>query len=379
MRTKEKNKPKKIIWISAGGTGGHISPGFALAKSFTEKGFWVVFITLMKDKNYADIQKMEQEKKIKIVYLPASKIPKSISEIFFFLQSHRKSQKILNQEAKKEMPSSVLGMGGYPSFPAVWFAYRKKIPYFLSEQNAHAGVVTRLMAARAKSIYLAFPYNKTAGLKKWAAKCRHVGNALRPMFVNFKGKHKKTKWPPKNILMIGGSQGARDINELYLQLNENHLFENTIFTLSTGPAHFETIKRQARKKDRIFPFIKEVAHELINTDLIVARSGSGTLFEIAWSHKPSILMPYPLAKDDHQRQNALALAANGPSEILDIRPYEPKVAAKKFIKWVNKNPFQKFFDNDFFSGANAKPVLPLNATATITNDILTKLNKYPND
>ena len=127
----------------------------------------------------------------------------------------------------------------------------------------------------------------------------------------------------KKILLIGGSQGASDINHLYLKMSQNPVFKDIIFTLVTGEKKLTEIKSIApRKQDKIVGFIQDMCSALLENDLIIARSGSGTVFEIISVRKPVIFLPYPYATHDHQRKNALYTENHGLAKIIDIRPFQ---------------------------------------------------------
>lgn len=351
----------QTIFLAAGGTGGHIAPGVALVQKFTEKGISVVFFTLEKNRNYADVLSLMKNPSVKVVYYPAPKIPEKPFMLFRFLKELFLSIKYIHKESQKNKAQAIIGMGGYPSFPLLLYGFFKKIPIFLCEQNAKWGFVTKLFAPFSKKVFLSFPS------KKSKANFVFSGNPLRAIFSeNFAKKNTKFQ---KKIFMLGGSQGAKHINELYLTMINDPFFKDWEITLSTGKEEYLAIKEKARKKDRIFSFVEDMPKELLNAELILCRAGSGTLYEVVWAGKPAILFPYPYATDNHQWYNALYLKNQGVAEIIDIRPFSTNLAVEKVKEILKDKNFQKMQKE-----AQKRTALPLNARELITKEVLSFLS-----
>lgn len=350
---------EKILWIAAGGTGGHISPGAAIAIQAARKSYRVFFFTLPQNRDYPDIVEISREKKINVIEYPAPRIPKNPVKLFSFLNNLFKSWKIMRHT---ERPDAVLAMGGYPSFPAIFFALLRRIPLFLAEQNAYPGLITRLFAGKARKVFHSFPEtlkNENDIL---------TGNPLRKSFLTTPVKRSRKTTFPKRILLVGGSQGARDINSLYRAIINDSYFSSSEITVSTGKKEFEEIKGLARKKDRIFPFITNMPEELLRANLVVSRSGAATLYEIIWSEKPAVLLPYPFAASDHQRKNALAFSNYESTKMIDIRPFESAGAMEEMKDWIEKN-FSQAQENSHLLHEK----FPLAAHETIVNEITESL------
>jgi len=321
---------KKTIWIAAGGTGGHIAPGVATAQKFEENGWNVVVFTHEKNADYADIVQLSVFATIRIVLLNAPRFPSRIGALpSFFIQLMR-SWMIIKAVERETRPAIIAGFGGYLSFPVILFAFLKRIPYVLHEQNSVAGVVTRLFARKARNLFLSF--NETEKLFSGVV----TGNPLRKVFLKSPGKKKQPKAKINSILLLGGSQGATDINNLFIAMRKDRDFDSYRLTISCGDHDYNRLKDFAHKDDRIYTFINTMEDILFQSDLVIARAGSGTIFEILWARKPSVLIPYPFAADDHQRKNALAMARAGCSELFDQRPFDSREAAN-YIKTVIKS------------------------------------------
>ncbi len=369
-----------LIWIFAGGTGGHISPGVSLVDAFLEREYDVCFFTLKKDFYYPATQNLIKKRGAKTICYQAYPIPKRLSSLIQFMKAMIQSTLILCKEKKRKTPDAIICMGGYPCFPPLFWAITQKIPYYLCEQNIIFGKVTRLFSSRASAIFLSFPAIK-AIIQKNQKKFVLVGNPIRkellvkeensanthlqaPHIELKPSKEKKTKLA--NILLMGGSQGASDINELYLILKDHAFCKNIDFTVAAGKIHYEKIKDEARKQDSVVEFIQDIKQVLSKSNCIIARAGSGTIFEILSIRKPVILIPYPYATHNHQAENAQYIVKKGLGYMIDIRPFDVSTVAKKVISILAKG----------VAGVQAKMWrhdLPLNAHERVVDYIREKL------
>lgn len=360
MKKKSQNTghPDKTIWIAAGGTGGHISPGSSLAESLAGQGFHVIFFTLPRNLEYPDIIRIKEEKNIEVLAYPAPRIPRNIKSLFSFLPQLFSCRKLLKNQAAMGKPAAVIGMGGFPTYPALSFAKSRKIPYYLCEQNSVWGLITRLMAKKARRIFISF---KPLEAYKKHRNIQFTGNPLRKAFTELPGSTSRPIWPVKKVLFIGGSQGASNLNELYLKIIEDSFFENYRFTVITGVREYDHVLQHARSQDNIFDFTTDIPQLLRNHDLIVSRAGSGVLYEIAWARKPSLLFPYPHATHDHQAANAAALVEAGAAQMIDIRPFD----AGRAMGYIKQHLSQS---KSFFKMKD--PPLPIDAHRTIPQQVI---------
>ena len=388
-------KKTKNIWIFAGGTGGHISPALSLADYFSQKKVSFIFFTLPKNLDYPGIDK------VKAVSYPALPIPKNLFLLVKFLKSSYIAWNLFEKENKKKKVSAVIAMGGYPCFIPLLWALFKRVPYYLCEQNVVLGKITRIFSRFARVVFLSFA-DPTLKVKKKSKKNYIVsGNPLRKDFIPSKlvknksvSSHKNLAYPSlktitvparrclervasgavcealrvKKILLLGGSQGAYDINNLYLTMIKRPTFKNMSFTLVTGKDKFSKMKTKHthsnRKQDKIVDFIKDMHSALFSHDLIIARAGSSTIFEIMSSRKPAIFLPYPYATNDHQKQNALYLEKQGLAKTIDIRPFHAE-AAVQLIEDIFSTGELKILQNNLLTHK-----IPLNAHKTISETVL---------
>ncbi|MCS6985428.1 MAG: UDP-N-acetylglucosamine--N-acetylmuramyl-(pentapeptide) pyrophosphoryl-undecaprenol N-acetylglucosamine transferase [Leptospiraceae bacterium] len=350
-------KKEKAIFIAAGGTGGHISPGVALAEGFLKKKVRVVFFSLEKDRDYPDLERLRMFEGVHVVFYKAPPLPSKVWLWPRFAKNLILSLGQVREQHKLYQVVAAIGMGGYPAFPLLLYSKFMKIPYFLCEQNSVMGFVSQLFAKRAQKVFLSFP------MKTNASHYVFTGNPLRSQFQKKVVVRKPTSF--RKILIVGGSQGARDLNELYLRMIEDPFFENWQIILSTGKNHYHAIYPKKRKKDQILPFITDMPRFLTNCDVVLCRAGSGTLYEVIWAQKPSVLFPFPYATKNHQYYNALYLKEQGVSEIIDIRPFSAKEAVCRLKEILQSHKLKEMAD-----AVAQKKVLPLTAHEVIVNEVL---------
>ncbi|MFA6402816.1 MAG: undecaprenyldiphospho-muramoylpentapeptide beta-N-acetylglucosaminyltransferase [Salinivirgaceae bacterium] len=306
-------KPIRII-ISGGGTGGHIFPALSIARSVQrrESNAEILFVGAH--------DKMEMEKVpaagYKIVGLPVVGFQRKLTfkNLTFFpklLISLYKCRSII----KSFNPEMVVGVGGFASGPLLWTAQRMKIPTLIQEQNSYAGVTNKLLASKAKKICVAY---QNMGNYFPANKIVNTGNPVRKDLQNIKSKsaeamqHFNLKDNKKTLLVIGGSLGARTINES-IAANLDELIHKDIQVIwQTGKYYFDTAIQEldAFKKHNIqvHQFINRMDLAYSAADYIISRAGAGTISELCIVGKPVILVPSPNVAEDHQTKNALSLA-----------------------------------------------------------------------
>lgn len=356
----------KTIWLAGGGTGGHISPAISMYEFLKTSGHDCIFFSLEKNREYPSIKNMDTEKN-RIVFYKASPIPGSLKSIIGFLKDLKFSFHIFSKESRENRPDAILAFGGYPVFPVLLWALIHSIPYYMHEQNARHGVITRLFSVKARKIFLSFP--KSTYLPKEIL----TGNPLRKIFLDYK-KPKKNVLPEKGgrrFLLLGGSQGASDINSLYLEMIQDPLFKKDIITISTGKIDYDRIRefsrKNRRKQDQIYSFIEDIPTALMSNDYIVSRSGSGMIFEILWSGKPACFIPYPYAASDHQKYNSLAIENSFKYVTIDVRPFNSTAALSLFLKFIEK------FEKTKTGAVKTADSIPLNAHKLIADILIQDL------
>lgn len=300
--------------ISGGGTGGHIFPAIAIAnalKKIMNGNIDILFV--------GATGRMEMEK------VPAAGYPieglrisglqrrltfANLTFPFKVLSSLVRAGQIIN----RFRPDAVVGVGGYASGPVLYMAVRKKIPSLIQEQNSFPGITNKLLAKKVNRICVAYE-----GMEKYFPKEKVMltGNPVRQDILNLEGKKARgleefgLKEGKKIVLVIGGSLGARTINESILAglplLRKN----NIQLIWQTGKSFFPAAREavDSLKEEGI------VAHEFINkmdyayaaADLVISRAGASSVSELCLVKKPVILVPSPNVAEDHQTKNAIAL------------------------------------------------------------------------
>lgn len=346
------------FWLAAGGTGGHISPGVAITDQLHKVGDTITFFTLQRNFDYPDIVGLRNTENAEVHIYSAPRFPKTPFQLVNFISELISAWKTLSKKFKNKPCNAIITMGGYPTFPILLFAYFKGVPFFLCEQNSRMGMITRLFRKKATRVFHSFPGNQFLKNEILA------GNPLRNIFIS-RQKRRAQFSQINKILLLGGSQGAQDINELYHKMIFDEAFKNMEITISCGGKAFEDVKKLARSQDRVFDFIYDMPDEMLNTDLIVSRAGSGLVYEIIWSGTPAIFMPYPHATDDHQRGNAISLVKSEMAFMIDIRPFIP-VAALEEIKSIIQN--RETIEN-VHKNISEKNPLPLDAHITIPEKV----------
>jgi UDP-N-acetylglucosamine--N-acetylmuramyl-(pentapeptide) pyrophosphoryl-undecaprenol N-acetylglucosamine transferase len=213
-------------------------------------------------------------------------------------------------------PEAVIGVGGYASGPALKVATSMGIPVLIQEQNSFPGVTNRLLGKKAKTICVAYEE-----MDKYFQKEKIIltGNPIRQDLLSLSDHHYKAltyfQLDPKmkTILVIGGSGGARSINESILNWLEKGLPDNVQLVWQTGKYYYDGIREQVeRTRDegrvaRIFPFIDRMDLAYSCADLVISRAGAIAISELCIVGKPAILVPSPNVAEDHQKKNAMAL------------------------------------------------------------------------
>lgn len=314
------------IVVTGGGTGGHLYPALAVCESLKEQP-WVEKLLYI-----GNIGKKESllipEHGIAFEGLVFSGMPRGIDFRLFpwfatLLSSFLKARHILKQFA----PQVVFGTGGYVTAPVLLAAKSLGIPFVIHEPDAHPGMVNRKMAPWATAVTCAFEEART----RLKTKALFVtGNPLRNAIGNISKAEALERLNPgfsleRPILLItGGSQGARKINQAVLEALPGIIGElNLQIIHQTGESLYEEVLMACPEAYRhhsgywVRPFIQDMASVLALADLAVCRSGSMTLSEMYRAEIPMILVPYPYAAADHQRKNAIASQRAGASVMIE--------------------------------------------------------------
>lgn len=311
---------KKIL-IAAGGTGGHISPGIALAEELelNKKKYLldaIYFYVPERNRNYPDFVNFPW----KIVWHTTPQPNKNIFKVvFLYIYNIFNSYKTL-----KTMDIDVIiAMGGYSTIPAIIYGIIAKKEIFLCEQNTRIGKVNRLLIGFAAKTAFSFPL---AEGERYPENYIIAGNPTRKKII------KKTKLKNKiskkiNVLVMGGSQGARQINQMVLAaVMQREIEVNYNFKIISGQTLYDEVKNNIPigKQVEVIPYSDDMGEHYSWANLIIARSGAGVLAEIALFGLPSILIPYPFAADNHQKTNAEYFLKNKAAWVLNTTSADDK-------------------------------------------------------
>jgi UDP-N-acetylglucosamine--N-acetylmuramyl-(pentapeptide) pyrophosphoryl-undecaprenol N-acetylglucosamine transferase len=315
-------KHRRII-ISGGGTGGHIFPAISIANALRKIDSETEILFVGAE------GRMEMEKipsaGYRIVGLPVAGLYRSLtlknfSVLIKLLKSLRKAKKVI----KEFGPDVVVGVGGYASGPILRQAGRMGIPTLIQEQNSYAGVTNKLLAKRASAICVAYD-----GMEKYfpSGKIIKTGNPVRQNFDNLRNLQDealsyfnlKKEFPV--ILVLGGSLGAGSINNS-LSENINVLRDSDCQWLwQTGKYYFENVKALVSLSFSgnisVHGFIDRMDYAYAAADIIISRSGAGTISELCLVGKPVILIPSPNVAEDHQTRNAEALSIRNAALLIE--------------------------------------------------------------
>ena len=306
----------KRIMVVGGGTGGHLFPGIAVVEELrrrnphvevrfvgTERGIEArVLPRLGEALSTIDVRPWIGRSPFELVRNIAI-LPRAASQAARLLRAHK--------------PELVLGLGGYTAGPVLLLAATMRIPTALLEQNAHVGLTNRLLATTVGRAYLTYPETLP---QFGTAKGRVLGNPVRRSFVEAAqlALHDPAgvEARARRVLVLGGSQGAKTLNEVVpVALALSHISSQGVAVLhQTGDSMLDEVRRRYRGlgvNAEVVSFIDDMARAYASASLVIARAGATTLAELCAIGKPSILIPYPHAAEDHQAKNALAMERAG--------------------------------------------------------------------
>jgi UDP-N-acetylglucosamine--N-acetylmuramyl-(pentapeptide) pyrophosphoryl-undecaprenol N-acetylglucosamine transferase len=309
------------ILIMAGGTGGHIFPGLAVAAEMRAAGWDVVWMgarggmeeRLVPRHGYrtAWIRARAARGKglVQKLLLPANLL-------FSFWESAR--------HIRAFKPAVVLGLGGYVAFPGGMMASLLNRPLALHEQNAIAGLANRVLAQVSDKVMVAFP-DALKGAEWTGNPVRAEIAAIAPPEERYRGRS-----GPLKLLVVGGSLGAQALNEA-LPKAIALLQEKPWVVHQAGEKHLEALKanyRDAGVEGDLLAFIDDMARRYAEADLVICRAGAVTVAELSAGGMASILVPFPHAVDDHQTANARFLADRGAAVLIQQRDLTPEGLAE---------------------------------------------------
>lgn len=305
----------KRFVITGGGTGGHVFPALAIAEELRRRGHDVLYVgtstgmeaKLVPEKGFA----FHTIKSGAVKNQGALKIVRSLFSVAFAIvraMGFLRAQKV----------DAVIGVGGYVCVPMCVAAFLTRRPMYLQEQNVSVGIANRFLGRLAKRIFLGFAQAQESFK---ASKCLVTGNPIRPEFYD----PKSTAYRPEanHILVLGGSQGARAINELMTGLLEvlGPTFPGLTITHQTGQRDADVVtehyKGKFAGKSDVAPFIRDMAGAYTKASLVVSRSGALTVSELIQVGRPAIFIPYPRKGQNDQTANAYLVEKAGAARVVE--------------------------------------------------------------
>jgi UDP-N-acetylglucosamine--N-acetylmuramyl-(pentapeptide) pyrophosphoryl-undecaprenol N-acetylglucosamine transferase len=327
--------PLSVI-IAGGGTGGHIYPGIAIAQEFRRRDAdtQILFVGTAKGLETKIIPR--EGFNLELIEIAALKRVGFVNRIRSLMMLP-KSFLDVRSLIKQVRPDVVIGVGGYASGPVVLMAALMDVPTLVAEQNALPGFTNRMLARFVKAAAISFEEAR----EFFGEKAEITGNPVRAEFFDVPVKH---TGEVINVLITGGSQGARAINEALigaLPLLEEEKGRLS-FTHQTGENDFYRVRdafENSGLRAEVKPFIERMVDEFAEADLVISRAGATTVAELAAAGKPAIMIPFPYAADDHQRKNAEAVERAGAGRMILQAELTPERLAKELL-WLVRDPQQ---------------------------------------
>jgi UDP-N-acetylglucosamine--N-acetylmuramyl-(pentapeptide) pyrophosphoryl-undecaprenol N-acetylglucosamine transferase len=306
----------KRIMIVGGGTGGHLFPGIAVVEELRRRnpGVEVMFVGTGRGIEARVLPRLGEKLSMIDVRPWLGRSPFELLRNMVILPRAMSQAGKLLRSFKPEL---VLGLGGYTAGPVLLLAAAMRIPTALLEQNAHVGLTNRLLATTVGRAYLTYPETL---YQFGTTKGRVLGNPVRRSFVEAAqlALHDPAgvEARARRVLVLGGSQGAKTLNEVVpVALALSNISTQGISVLhQTGDTMLDEVRRRYRGlgvNAEVVSFIDDMSRAYASASLVIARAGATTLAELCAIGKPSILIPYPHAAEDHQAKNALAMERAG--------------------------------------------------------------------
>jgi UDP-N-acetylglucosamine--N-acetylmuramyl-(pentapeptide) pyrophosphoryl-undecaprenol N-acetylglucosamine transferase len=318
--------------LAAGGTGGHLTPAFALAAELVARGHHVALVT---DERGAAIPGKPDFLPAHV--LPAGRFGKNPLHWAKGMSAVLEGRAMARRLYVGFQPTAVIGFGGYPALPALLAAQADGIPTVIHEQNAVLGRVNRLMAGRVDAIATAYP--EVARLKgKFASKTHLVGNPVRPEVLALRDQEFPafTADGLFRVLVTGGSQGARVLSEVVpdgLAMLPPALCSRLQVTQQCRAEDLEAVRQRYASHGipaQLGTYFEDMHVRLADAHLFIGRAGASTIAELTAVGRPAILVPLPIATDDHQAANVREMVKAGGAR--SIR--QPKFTAAELAKQI---------------------------------------------
>lgn len=303
--TASQNRP---IVLATGGTGGHVFPAQALAAELVTRGHRVVLITDARGAAFDEASKV-----YRIRAATPGRSPVTIARALVDIAGGTIAAWRLLRRLR---PASAVGFGGYASVPTMIAAHWLRLPTVIHEQNAVLGRANRLLARRVSRIATAFPSVRAVPGSVKGTIVR-TGNPVRPAVAAVRDHAYSTPstHEPFNLLVTGGSQGARIFSEVIPEAVAglpDALRDRLRLVQQCRPEDLDVVRARYREigvQAELAAFFSDMPQRLRQAHLVIARSGASTVAELTTAGRPALLVPYPYAMDDHQTANAEALGS----------------------------------------------------------------------
>lgn len=301
------------ILLACGGTGGHIFPGVALAESFTKRNVEVVMVGTQRGLEKQLLQ--AKQWRLTMIETPSFADKRGLAKLGS-LWSLGGALWGADRLLRRERPHAVLGVGGYSAVPLLMMAGLRRIPAFSVEPNIVPGQANRVLKHFVQKVFVAYP-----GMERYfGRKTCLTGVPIRESILKQTGK--VTPGARHQVLILGGSQGARSINETIRQALPllREVREKLHFIHPVGAKFDVELYRKAYAENgisaEVFPFLESIGEFYARCDWVIGRSGAGTVAELSALCIPSLLIPYPFAQGGHQEEQARFLESAGGAEVI---------------------------------------------------------------
>jgi UDP-N-acetylglucosamine--N-acetylmuramyl-(pentapeptide) pyrophosphoryl-undecaprenol N-acetylglucosamine transferase len=377
MRKEISLQPPRII-ISGGGTGGHIYPAIAIANALKEKCNGRVEILFVGAEGRMEMEKVPAAgfriEGLWISGLQRKLTIKNLSFPFKLISSLLKAKKIM----KAFKPDAAIGTGGYASGPMLRVASNAGIPTLIQEQNSYPGITNKILSKKVDKICVAYE-----GMDRYfpKAKILFTGNPVRQDILKLEGKRTrgqeyfKLNPSKKTVLVIGGSLGARTINESILAGLGEFAKNNIQLVWQTGkgfaPAAEAAVAQFADSGIRTSAFISQMDYAYAVADVVISRAGASSVSELCLVKKASILVPSPNVAEDHQTKNAMALVTHQAAILVKDADAMKELVSKSIALVADEAQKQKL-ENNIGKLASADSAM------VIANEILNLINNKKN-
>jgi len=356
------------VILSGGGTGGHIFPALSIANEIRKRNpdCEILFV--------GALGRMEMEKipaaGYKIIGLPVMGFPRKPStKIFKFFANLFKSARLARNIVKEFNPQIAIGVGGYASGPLLRAAAKSGVPTLIQEQNSYAGITNKLLGKKVKTVCVAYDKMERFFPKE---KIIFTGNPVRENLIELidnrteAAGYFKLNETDKVILIIGGSLGARSINNAVLKNIDSIAKSEVKVIWQTGAYYFDEIQNKLKENKpenlQIHKFITRMDLAYSIAGLVISRAGAGTISELCLVGKPTVLVPSPNVSEDHQTKNAMALVEKDAAILVRDNEIDEKLFPVAFETINNHEKCKKLAGN---IKTLAKPL----ATKTIVDEV----------